>query len=76
MAGSSSKPSSVVISAPFAATAKVMQERAGAPSISTVHAPHTPCSQPIWVAVSALMLAQEIREVHARLDLGLHGRGR
>ena len=30
---------------------EVMHDRAGAPSISTVHAPQTPCSQPICVAV-------------------------
>ena len=66
------EPSSVVISAPFAAAAKVMQDRAGAPSISTVQAPHTPCSQPICVAGQRLMLAQEIGEVQPRLDLRLH----
>jgi hypothetical protein len=53
MTGSDSNPSSVVISAPFAAAAKVMQDRAGAPSIRIVHAPHTPCSQPTCVAVNA-----------------------
>ena len=51
MTGSFSRPSSVVISARSAATAKVMHDRAGAPSISTVHAPQTPCSQPMCVAV-------------------------
>jgi len=41
----------VVMLAPSQATAKVMQERAGAPSISTVQAPHTPCSHPRCVPV-------------------------
>ena len=70
MTGSLSKPSSVVISARSAATAKVMQDRAGAPSISTVQAPHTPCSQPTCVRGQRLMLAQEVGEVQPRLDLG------
>jgi hypothetical protein len=60
-----------VIAARSAATANVRHDRAGAPSISTVHAPQTPCSQPICVAVRILMLAQEIDEVQSRLDLGL-----
>ena len=41
----------VVTEAPSQATANVMQERAGKPSISTVQAPHTPCSQPMCVPV-------------------------
>ena len=43
--------SMVRTSAPSQATAKARQLRAGAPSIITVQAPHTPCSQPIWVPV-------------------------
>ena len=34
-----------------AATANVRHARAGTPSMSTVHAPQTPCSQPMCVAV-------------------------
>ena len=45
-------PSMVVTDEPSQATAKVMQERCGAPSTSTVHAPHTPCSHDRWVPVS------------------------
>ena len=45
-------PSMVVISAPSACPANIRHERAGSPSTSTVHAPHTPCSQPRWVPVS------------------------
>ena len=37
--------------APSACTASVRQARAGAPSIWTVQAPHTPCSQPTCVPV-------------------------
>ena len=49
---SSSKPSIVRTSWPSQPTANAMHERAGTPSISTVQAPHTPCSQPRWVPVS------------------------
>ena len=35
-----------------ACTASMMQERTARPFQSTVHAPHTPCSQPTWVPVS------------------------
>ena len=48
-----------------------MQERAVSPSISTVQAPQTPCSQPMCVAGEAQLLAQEVGEMRARLDLGL-----
>ncbi len=46
------QPSTVVISAPSRLTANSRHERIGRPSTSTVHAPHTPCSQPTWVPVS------------------------
>ena len=41
----------MVISRPCACTANMRQARAVRPSISTVQAPHTPCSQPTWVPV-------------------------
>ena len=44
-------PSTVSTSAPSACTARVRQDRALSPSRRTVHAPHTPCSQPTWVPV-------------------------
>src|SRR6266478_4703805 len=45
--------STVRTSAPSSCTAKRRQERTGSPSSSTVHAPHTPCSQPRCVPVSS-----------------------
>src|SRR4051794_18643971 len=44
-------PSTVVIRASTADTANIRQARTGSPSISTVQAPQTPCSQPTWVPV-------------------------
>ena len=44
-------PSMVVIVVPVACTASIRHDRTGSPSRSTVHAPHTPCSQPRWVPV-------------------------
>src|SRR3546814_6832054 len=44
-------PSTVVTSLPSACTANMRHERTAAPSTRTVHAPHTPCSQPRWVPV-------------------------
>ena len=49
--GAGARPSTVRMVAPSACTASVRQARAGTPSISTVQAPHTPCSQPTWVPV-------------------------
>ena len=69
--GSGARPSTVRIVAPSACTASVRQARAGAPSISTVQAPQTPCSQPTCVPVSAELVAQEVGEQHARLGLAL-----
>src|SRR5260370_13456883 len=43
----------VVMSYPSACTANIRQERTGAPSRSTVQAPHTPCSQPACAPVSS-----------------------
>src|SRR6476646_1139598 len=45
------RPSTVVILAPSACTARMRQERTASPSTSTVQAPQTPCSQPMWVPV-------------------------
>src|SRR5262249_46945670 len=50
--GPGATPSMVVMAYPSACTANIRQERAGAPSMSTVQAPHTPCSQPAWAPVS------------------------
>src|SRR5262249_27151676 len=44
--------STVLTSRPSAWTASVRHERVAMPSISTVQAPHTPCSQPTWVPVT------------------------
>src|SRR5437660_3573399 len=49
---SRAKPSTVVTAAPSAWTASIKQARTLWPSTSTVQAPHTPCSQPMWVPVS------------------------
>src|SRR5437879_6132598 len=49
---SRAKPSTVVTSAPSAWTASIKQARTLWPSTSTVQAPHTPYSQPMWVPVS------------------------
>ena len=46
-----SSPSMVVTSAPPQAPAKVMHERTGSPSTSSVQAPQTPCSHPRCVPV-------------------------
>ena len=45
-------PSIVVTSAPSAWTANIRHDRTASPSTRTVHAPHTPCSQPRCVPVS------------------------
>ena len=44
-------PSTVVTSAPSACTANTRHARTAAPSTNTLHAPHTPCSQPRCVPV-------------------------
>jgi hypothetical protein len=49
---SCSSPSMVVIRFPSCITAKVMQDRTRRPSTWTVHAPHSPLSQPLFVPVS------------------------
>src|SRR4051812_45299825 len=52
MALLSVRPSMVSTEAPSACTASVRQLRTDRPSIKTLQAPHTPCSQPTWVPVS------------------------
>ena len=59
----------VRISCPEACTAKVRQERPALPSISTVQAPQTPCSQPTWVPVRPELVAEEIGEEQANADV-------
>src|SRR5882724_8394260 len=49
---SCSRPSTVVISRPWAWTAKTVQDLTGRPSSSTVLAPQWLVSQPMWVPVS------------------------
>ena len=49
--GAGARPSTVVIAAPSACTARTRQLRTGLAVQSTVHAPHTPCSQPTCVPV-------------------------
>ena len=52
------------IGLPSACTANIRQERTGSPSTSTVQAPQTPCSQPIWVPVwpqSSRMASASVR---------------
>ena len=51
IASSPSYPSTVRTSRPSALTASIRQERMGRPSINTVQAPQTPCSQPTCVPV-------------------------
>ena len=41
----------MVTSLPAACTASIRHERTARPSMMTVHAPQTPCSQPTWVPV-------------------------
>src|SRR5215471_18556294 len=61
------RPSMVSTDLPEICAASVRQPRAVRPSIMTVHAPQMPCSQPRWVPVRLHVLAQEVREVLARL---------
>src|SRR5579863_3391680 len=53
MTPESEMPSIVSTAAPSHCTASTRQPRTTSPSTSTVQAPHTPCSQPIWLPVSA-----------------------
>src|SRR5206468_6542240 len=47
------RPSTVETERPLAWTASTRQDLTAAPSRTTVHAPQTPCSQPIFVPVSS-----------------------
>ena len=52
-------------------TAKIRQDRTGAPSSNTVQAPHTPCSQPTWVPVnprSCRRKSDSVRRATTRAD--------
>src|SRR5258706_15030250 len=51
--GPDATPSMVVMAYPSACTANIRQDRTEAPSMSTVQAPHTPCSQPACAPVSS-----------------------
>ena len=62
-------PSIVSTRQPSAWAASIRQPRTSAPSTRTVHAPHTPCSQPTCEPVSSQLVAEEVDEVLARLDL-------
>ena len=62
-------PSTVVSERPSACTASIRHARTGSPSSCTVQAPHTPCSQPTWVPVRPGLVAHEVRQQRARLDL-------
>ena len=67
---SRASPSTVLMSAPSACTANVMQDRMLAPSSRTVQVPQTPCSQPMWVPGEPEILAEEVDEQPPRLHLG------
>ena len=56
------RPSTVTIRAPCAWAAGTRQRMTGSPSISTVHAPHSPSPQPSFVPVSAEVLAQHVEQ--------------
>src|SRR5579864_5023835 len=63
------RPSTVPISCPSACTASMVQDFAGRPSTSTVHAPQLVVSHPMWVPVSPS--PRRIRwEQQPRLHLG------
>ena len=67
----SAMPSMVLTSRPSAWTASIVQDLALSPSTWTVHAPQLLVSQPTWVPVSPSVVAQEVDEQEARLDVGL-----
>ena len=67
---SSSKSSIVRTRHPSAATARVMHDRAGAPSTTTVQAPHTPVLAAEVGAGEAEPLAQEVGERQPRRHIG------
>ena len=54
----------------------MMQARTGAPSTSTVQAPHTPCSQPTCVPVEPQVVTKEIGQQLADGNGPLHRSGR
>ena len=59
----------VVMSAPSACTASIVQDFTDSPSTRTVQAPHDDVSQPTLVPVSPTVVAEVVDEQRARLDL-------
>ena len=62
------RPSTVVISLPWAWTANSVQDFSGTPSTRTVHAPQLVVSQPMCVPVESQRLPDEVHEEQPRLD--------
>ena len=62
----------VFTSAPSQATAYVMQEREGAPSISRVQAPQTPCSQEVGEVGARLHRGFDFVAIYDEGDVALH----
>ena len=62
-------PSIVTMSAPSACTASIVQLFTDSPSTWTVHAPHDDVSQPTFVPVRLELLAEELHEQRAWLDV-------
>ena len=59
----------MVMSAPSACTASTVQLFTDSPSMWIVHAPHDDVSQPMFVPVSADLLADVVHEQRPRLDV-------
>ena len=66
----------VVIDAPSAWAASIVQDFTDSPSTSTVHAPQLDVSQPTFVAREPARLAQVLHEQRPRLDVMIPGRSR
>ena len=67
------RPSMVVTLAPSAWTASMVQDFTDLPSTWTTQAPHWLVSQPTCVPVRPQLLAQELDQQRARLDLARDG---
>ena len=65
----SASPSTVRTSWPSAIAASTVHDFTGSPSSSTTQVPQLLVSQPQWVPVSPSVVAQEVHEQHARLDV-------
>ncbi len=70
----SATPSIVSTRQPSAWAASIRQPRIGVPSTRTVHAPHTPCSQPDVRAGEPEVVAEKVDQVLAPLDVARHRR--